>query len=161
MEVWEAFAVRQRGRYTPLPYRGIHDLLPTAMGYRLRLSEIVGLQMGQVAEAMAKRGSQIELRVSVSLFDEATGSFFGNTCSSLPSMPVPESSAEGLAETPVTLSLQQVRRKNQYDWETAASTRTLICRLLRRTAKTVGRRRLDTCLVLRWSPGMGDFCLGR
>lgn len=104
LEAWELFASRQGARYTPLLNRGLHEMLPHTMGYRLRLAALHKLTFGPLAAEAKARGNSLEMRLGVSLYDEATGCFYGNTCNSLPCIPLP------LLPTPpepVDLEIQQ------------------------------------------------------
>lgn len=107
LNAWEFFAVRQHARYVPIKDPANHHMLPAAVGYRLRVAGMVGIQLGPVAETVAQRGGGLELRIGVSMYDEVTGTFYGNTCSSLPSIPI-NVPADGLtADTPLNVSIDQ------------------------------------------------------
>ena len=55
---------------------------------------------------MKARGNALELRLGVSLYDEATGCFYGNTCNSLPCIPLP---LIPTPQEPVDMDIQQVQ----------------------------------------------------
>lgn len=70
---------RQAARSVPLPpAKKGRRTMAESIGYRLRLLHITGLPV------YAMEGRTFDLRIGVTMFDQATGQFYGNTCYSAP-----------------------------------------------------------------------------
>lgn len=88
LRYWEQFTLRQQRRHVPIPPDPSRRVLPRTAGYRLRIATLNNVPMAAlpVPPAAAAGGAiNFDLKLSVSLYDEALGTFYGCTCYSLPS----------------------------------------------------------------------------
>ena len=104
LERWEGFAARQRSRHIPV---AIHPnglrLSDAPRGYRMRVLAVEAYPFGPEAYRVAQRGNTLEVRASVSFFDEVTGGFHGATCSSVPEAVTLPSPAPGAPTGPTNI----------------------------------------------------------
>jgi nephrocystin-4 len=82
VQAWCQFAERQAKRYMRPPPSSSNQqrLLPEPTCYRLRISSISNLPQLLARTNGGSSSSNFELRLGVSLYDEAAGAFYGNTC---------------------------------------------------------------------------------
>lgn len=80
LQAFEAFAARQQERHAPLTPAGAAALhaLPSSAGYVLRVHELSGLPVALL------RPNDLQLRVSATLYSQATGEFIGATAAGAP-----------------------------------------------------------------------------
>ena len=89
---WERFAARQLSRFVA-PAPGGLTASDETRGYRLRVLAVEAYPFGAEAYRVAGRSNKVEVRAAVSFYDEASGTFHGATCSSVPeevTLPPPE-----------------------------------------------------------------------
>ncbi|KAG2438730.1 hypothetical protein HXX76_005275 [Chlamydomonas incerta] len=75
---WSEFTERQKHRYVPIVPDANRRALPETKGYRLRILRVSDLPINTTFD-----GRTFEFQLSVSLYDEGYGTFYGNTCYSL------------------------------------------------------------------------------
>eukprot|EP00878_Enallax_costatus_P044973 GHUV01053787.1.p1 GENE.GHUV01053787.1~~GHUV01053787.1.p1 ORF type:complete len:157 (+),score=39.87 GHUV01053787.1:105-575(+) len=73
---WKQFSVRQAKRYVPAPARASRRAVPESACYRIRIQSVSNLPPIN----QACYDATYELQLGVSLYDEALGAFYGNTC---------------------------------------------------------------------------------
>ena len=78
MRMWSQFALKQKQRYVPIPPDANRRVLPETQGYRLRVLKISDLPLHTTFD-----GRTFEFQLGVSLYDEAYGTFYGNTVYSM------------------------------------------------------------------------------
>ncbi|GFR44041.1 hypothetical protein Agub_g5201 [Astrephomene gubernaculifera] len=76
---WAEFTGRQKQRYVPIVPDAHRRILPETQGYRLRILKVADMPINTTFD-----GRTFEFQLSVSLYDEAYGTFYGNTCYSMP-----------------------------------------------------------------------------
>ncbi|GLC73822.1 hypothetical protein PLESTF_001424700 [Pleodorina starrii] len=75
---WAEFAARQKQRYAPIPPDANRRALLETQGYRLRILKVSDMPINTTFD-----GRTFEFQLGVSLYDEAYGTFYGNTCYSM------------------------------------------------------------------------------
>ncbi|GIL84279.1 hypothetical protein Vretimale_15928 [Volvox reticuliferus] len=75
---WAEFTSRQKHRYAPIPPDANRRALPETQGYRLRILKVSDMPINTTFD-----GRTFEFQLGVSLYDEAYGTFYGNTCYSM------------------------------------------------------------------------------
>ena len=83
LKQWEHLTARQRARHIPAAPDGLATT-DHPRGYRVRILAVEAYPFGQEPYRIAGRSNRVEVRASVSFYDEATGVFHGATCSSVP-----------------------------------------------------------------------------
>jgi hypothetical protein len=86
---WHQFTSKQLQRYVPAPTGPALHLLSESTCYRLRVMAVSGLPL---LSPPSETFCQVQL--GVSLYNEALGTFYGNTCYSQPDMPQQQEEAE-------------------------------------------------------------------
>ncbi|PNH02424.1 hypothetical protein TSOC_011594, partial [Tetrabaena socialis] len=76
---WAEFAGRQKQRHVPILPDANRRTLPETKGYRLRIIKVSDVPINATFD-----GRTFEFQLSVSLYDEGYGTFYGNTCYSMP-----------------------------------------------------------------------------
>lgn len=74
VRMWAEFTSRQRKRHVPIPPDPNRRVLPASQGYRLRVLRVSDLPVHTTFD-----GRTFEFMLGVSLYDEAYGTFYGNT----------------------------------------------------------------------------------
>jgi nephrocystin-4 len=91
VQAWCQFAERQAKRYVRPPPSSSSQrrLLPEPTCYRLRIGSISNLPqlLARTNGGSSSSSSNFELRLGVSLYDEAAGACYGNTCYSQADVP--------------------------------------------------------------------------
>jgi hypothetical protein len=78
IQEWQGFASCQVQRHVPAPPSANRRILPQSVCYRLRV-----LRVDNVPAPQHTSGIQYGLQLGVTLYDEALGQFYGNTCYSM------------------------------------------------------------------------------
>ncbi|KXZ51260.1 hypothetical protein GPECTOR_13g747 [Gonium pectorale] len=78
LQQWAEFTARQKQRYVPIVPDANRRALLETQGYRLRILKVSDVPINTTFD-----GRTFEFQLSVSLYDEAYGTFYGNTCYSM------------------------------------------------------------------------------